>query len=317
MVPTKSLTDASARLVQTTDFFYPLVDDPYAQGRIAAANVLSDLYAMGVVETDAMLMLLGIPQSMSAAERDVVLPQLLQGFRDAASEADCSVQGGQTVINPWLTIGGVASAVVPTQALIMPDGAQPGDVLVLTKPLGTQVAVNAWEWLAKDPQRWRRISAVLTAEEAERAYFRAMDSMGRLNRNSARLMHEFGAHAATDVTGFGILGHAENLAQAQTRDVSFIIHKLPILAGMAGVEEAVEGMFGLLRGTSAETSGGLLVALPREESAGFLRELARLDGGHGAWIVGVVEEGGGRTAKLIAEPKIIPVPAHSTTDSLW
>ena len=106
-------------LVQTTDFFYPLVDDPYVQGKIACANVLSDLYAMGVSECDNMLMLLGVCTDLTAREREVVTKMIIQGFSDLAREAGTTVNGGQTVLNPWYIIGGVASSVVTENEVIL------------------------------------------------------------------------------------------------------------------------------------------------------------------------------------------------------
>jgi selenide,water dikinase len=105
--------------VQTTDFFYPLVDDPYMQGKIACANVLSDLYAMGVSLCDNMLMLLGVSNQMTLKEREVVTPLIIKGFNDLAAEAGTTVNGGQTVLNPWYIIGGVATAVVKQEEIIM------------------------------------------------------------------------------------------------------------------------------------------------------------------------------------------------------
>lgn len=115
------------------------------KGKIAAANTLSDLYAMGVLDCDNMLMLLAIPKDMKEKERDVVIPLMIRGFKDAATEAGTSVQGGQTIFNPWLMMGGVATAVCSQREFIMPDNSQIGDVLVLTKPLGTQVKFNLFQ----------------------------------------------------------------------------------------------------------------------------------------------------------------------------
>ena len=98
-------------LVSTTDFFYPLVEDPYMQGRIACANVLSDVYAFGVREVDTMLMILGVSTKMTGLERDVVTTELIRGFNDLAKEAGTNVTGGQTVLNPWPIIGGTAHTV--------------------------------------------------------------------------------------------------------------------------------------------------------------------------------------------------------------
>lgn len=106
-------------LVQTTDFFYPLVDDPYIMGKITCANVLSDLYAVGVTDCDNMLMLLGIPQKMTEKERETVIPIIIRGFKDTALEAGVQVTGGQTVFNPWLTIGGVASSICQNAEFIL------------------------------------------------------------------------------------------------------------------------------------------------------------------------------------------------------
>lgn len=106
-------------IVQTTDFFYPLVDDPYMQGKIACANVLSDLYAMGVANCDNMLMLLGVSNQMTLKEREVVTPLVIKGFNDLALEAGTTVNGGQTVLNPWFIVGGVASGVVSNSEFIM------------------------------------------------------------------------------------------------------------------------------------------------------------------------------------------------------
>ncbi|EPQ14149.1 Phytanoyl-CoA dioxygenase, peroxisomal [Myotis brandtii] len=163
-------------LVQTTDYIYPIVDDPY-------------------------------------------------------------MMGGQTVLNPWIVLGGVATTVCQPNEFIMPDNAVPGDVLVLTKPLGTQGG-RGLERSFQDcgsflPEKWNKIKLVVTQEDVELAYQEAMMNMARLNRTAAGLMHTFNAHAATDITGFGILGHAQNLAKQQRNEVSFVIHNLPVLAKMA------------------------------------------------------------------------------------
>merc|ERR1712004_898703 len=247
--------------VQTTDFFYPLVEDPYMQGKIACANVLSDLYAMGVTECDNMLMLLAVSTKMTEKERDVVVPLMMRGFKDCALEANSTVTGGQTVMNPWCTIGGVATTVCQPNEFIIPDSAVVGDVLVLTKPLGTQVSVNAHQWLDQ-PERWNRIKLVVSEEDVRKAYQRGMDSMARLNRIGAR-----------------------------------VIHNLPVIAKMAAVAKACGNMFQLLQGHSAETSGGLLICLPREQAAAYCKDIEKQEG-YQAWIIGIVENGQ-RTARII------------------
>jgi len=301
-------------LVQTTDFFYPLVDDPYMAGKIAAVNVLSDLYAMGVMECDNMLMLLGVSSRMSDKEREVVLPLMMRGFKDCAEEARTGVQGGQTVINPWLTIGGVATSVCQNNEFIPPDNAVVGDVLVLTKPLGTQVAVNAHAWLDQK-DRWNRIKLVVSEDDVRKGYQRGMHSMARLNSIAAKMMHKYNAHGASDVSGYGLLGHAQNLARIQKNEVSFVIHNLPIIAKMAAISKACGNMFGLLQGTSAETSGGLLICLPREQAAAFCKDIEKTENCQ-AWIIGIVEKGN-RTARIIDKPRVIEVPAKEKDGELW
>lgn len=283
-------------------------------GKIACANVLSDIYAMGVLEIDSMLMLLSISERMADNERDVVMPLMIEGFKDCAQQADTSIQGGQTSVNPWVIVGGVATSICKKSEIIIPEYAAIGDVLVLTKPLGIQVAVNAHQWIEK-PDRWERIQSVITVEQVRKAYRRAMNSMSRLNRMAATLLHKYDVHACTDVTGFGILGHAQNLAKHQQNEVSFVIHNLPIIANMAKISVTCNNAFGLLRGTSAETSGGLLVALPANQAAEFCRDIQEKEG-YPAWIIGVVEKGD-RTAKLVDQPKVIEVPAIDTDGELW
>lgn len=238
--------------------------------------------------------------------------------------------GGQSVVNPWCTIGGVASSICQPNDYIVPDNAVVGDVLVLTKPLGTQVAVNAHQWLDQ-PERWNRIKLVVSEEDVRKAYHRAMDSMARLNRTAARLMHKYNAHGSTDITGFGLLGHAQTLASHQKNEVSFVIHNLPVIAKMAAVAKACGNMFQLLQGHSAETSGGLLICLPREQagmyqllycslrwsnkliifsfqlSAAYCKDIEKQEG-YQAWIIGIVEKGN-RTARIIDKPRVIEVPA--------
>lgn len=294
-------------LISTTDYFYPLVDDPYMQGKIGAANVLSDLYALGVVNCDNILMILGASTEMTKKQRDVVTGLLIKGFNDTATEAETEVTGGQTVLNPWPIIGGAATAVCSKEDFIMPRSAVAGDVIVLTKPLGTQVAVNAHQWMNQD--MWSKIEDVISKEEVLRAYNIAMNSMARLNRNGARLMHKYGAHAATDVTGFGIIGHGRNLAGNQFAPVNFEIHTLPIIRSMKEVDEKVQ-LFSLMKGFSAETSGGLFICLPSDKAELFCRELESIDKCP-AWIIGRVvasdKDASENTCNLIGNPTIITV----------
>jgi selenide,water dikinase len=304
--------------VTTTDFFYPNVEEPYAQGRVAACNVLSDLYAAGVVEPDSVLMALAVSLDMLPAERDAVTARMMRGFVDACTEAGCAVTGGQTIQNPWPIIGGVASATCAERELVRPEGALVGDVLVLTKPLGTQVAANLWQWRdggARFPKFDKVRHLLVGAAEAEAeagaaidpaaVYDQAVAQMGRLNREGAAAMHAHGAHAATDVTGFGLLGHADNLALHTRARVRLELSLLPCIRGTVRVDDALGGNFRLRQGLSAETSGGLLVALPPERAQDFIAALS-----HPAWVVGRVlaaAEGEPNRAELAADAQAVEV----------
>ncbi|NWI61757.1 SPS2 dikinase, partial [Calyptomena viridis] len=175
-------------------------------GRIACANVLSDLYAMGVTECDNVLMLLSVSQRMSEEVTGTG-----DTGRTRGGDTGETVTPGVTRTTPFPPGEGKWACPALTPPLPRPDSAVPGDVLVLTKPLGTHMAVSAYQWL-DIPERWNKIKLVVTREEVELAYQEAVCSMATLNRTAAGLMRAFGAHAATDVTGFGLVGHARALA---------------------------------------------------------------------------------------------------------
>lgn len=128
--------------------------------------------------------------------------------------------------------------------------------------------------------------------------------MARLNLNAAKLMHKYQGHAATDVTGFGLLGHADNLAGSQKKKVKFIIHTLPIIDKMTAAAQVL-GNTNFLKGTTAETSGGLLISLPKDQATLYCEELAKIDN-YPAWIIGEVIEGD-NTAEIIQNPNIIQI----------
>ena len=134
---TKMKNNSNVNCISTTDFFYPLVEDPYIQGRLACANVLSDVYAMGINRVDNVLMVLGISLQMTEEEREIVTREMIKGFNDCALEADSMVTGGQSVMNPWPMIGGTAIVMCQESDYVRVNQGQPGDKLLLTKPLGT------------------------------------------------------------------------------------------------------------------------------------------------------------------------------------
>ncbi len=290
--PDCSVTEVKGRpemvSVSTTDFFYPLVEDPFKQGEIACCNVLSDLYSMGVTEVDNILMILGVSLQMKEKEREVVTREMMRGFNQKALEAGTIVTGGQSVMNPWPMIGGTAISVSKKSEVIYPNNAKEGDLLILTKPLGTQVVVNLAQWLIESDPKWTKASEYISEEKLWDAYSLAEKSMSRLNLNGAKLMRKFNIGCCTDVTGFGIRGHAENLAVAQKKNLKFKIDKLPIIAYMDKINLFALN-FKLDQGYSAETSGGLLIAIERSQASQFIQEMRNTN--EWAWVVGEVLPG--------------------------
>lgn len=307
VIPLKKHPDL--RLVQTVDFFYPLVNDPYTMGKIALANVVSDVYAVGVTEIDKLDVILSAPTELTEEERNIVMPMIILGFRDAARSAKCMPYIEKSIINPWCMIGGIASAVVTKDNVIMPSNAKAGDHLVLTKPLGTQLATNAYLWLCDKTDKYLELLKHYTDDEIISSFQMAVKSMTYLNRNAALLMHKYEAHAATDVTGFGLIGHAHNLAEFQKDNLRFVIDKLPIIKHILGFAEKLNYTNAKLRsGKSVETSGGLLIAMSPEASEEFCKEFNIITNGEqNAWVVGHVEKSSTREALLCDNPELLEV----------
>jgi len=299
------IPNSDLNLVQTTDYFYPLVNDPYRMGWIACNNVISDLYAMGVTRIDNVLMLLATSIKFTVDEEDIVIPLIMSGFRDCCLAAGTEIRGGQTAKNPWVLLGGCATSVLPMASLVMPNQAVEGDVLILTKPLGIRVAVNLNQWLDTKPERIEQLS--IDRETIKKAYNDCIVAMMTLNKNAAELMNKHGAHGATDVTGFGILGHAQNLAECQREEVDFELNSLPFLQHMVKADKEAGNVFKVTNGYAAETSGGLLLAMPAEKVSMFRDELKQLDG-HDSWVVGRVVKGT-RNARLSDDLKLVEVAA--------
>lgn len=190
-------------------------------------------------------------------------------------------------MNPWPIIGGVANVVCHESEYIKVNQGEAGDKLILTKPLGTQVAVNLNEWLIENNAKWtEQASKLISADRAKEAYFMAVESMSVLNKNAAGLMLRHGCHGATDITGFGIRGHAQNLVNVQKASVDYRFDALPIIDGMEVINDQVFN-FKLLEGYSAETSGGLLVMVPPDKVAAFQEDLEK-EFGQKSWLVGEV-----------------------------
>jgi selenide, water dikinase len=280
-------------LVQTVDFFTPIVDDAFLFGSIAAANALSDVYAMGG-EPRTALNVACFPQTGVPVE---VLGEILRGGLAKAEEAGVVVLGGHTVADDEIKFGMAVTGIVHPDRIWRNVGARPGDALVLTKPLGTGIVATA----------------IKHGAGTEADYAAAIESMTALNAAAAAALRRCSVHACTDVTGFGLLGHGYEMAHASGVRLIFEAARLPVLPGTRALVAAGELTGGCrrnrdwladkLRIASAvpsdlmeiaydpQTSGGLLAALPPTEAADVLDALAAA--GVRAVIVGTVAPGAG------------------------
>ena len=292
-----SLGDGRA-LVVTLDFFTPLVDDPYDFGRIAAANALSDVYAMGA-QPLFVLNLLAFPRALLG---EGLVEEIIRGGSDAAREAGVPIMGGHSVDDPEPKYGLVAVGEVKVENLVTNGSAEAGDLLVLTKALGTGVVATA-------------IKAEAASDTATAA---AVKSMTALNREAAAAMTRVGVRAATDVTGFGLLGHLSNMLLQSGVATEIVAKTVPVLPEVSeliaaghipgGTRRNLEDLddrveFGDQDETTrliladAQTSGGLLISVPeaRAEELIVLLEAA----GPVAAMIGRVTEGTPGTIKVL------------------
>ena len=285
------LSDEQA-IIQTVDFFPPVVDDAYWFGAIAAANALSDIYAMGG-EVLFALNLAAFPEELPAE----ILSDILRGGADKVAEAGAAIAGGHTVKDKEPKYGLSVTGMVHPQKIMTKGGAVSGDVLVLTKPLGVGCVTTA-----------------LKREQAEQAHIdSAIASMTRLNRTASRLARAFEAKSATDITGFGLIGHALEMAKASHVQFQFNWAALPFLPGALSYGEQWIFPGGAETNEKAtlpyvafdawikdwqrmmlfdpETSGGLLIPLKPVVVHQFLDQMEQA--GEMAWVVGEVREGAG------------------------
>lgn len=304
VIPLRNHKDLS--LVQTVDFFYPLIDDPYVMGKIALANVVSDVYAVGVTEIDKLNMIITAPDELTEEERNIIMPMITAGFQKSAHLAGCRVDIQSVSINPWCMIGGIASSVVTREEVIMPHKARDGDHLVLTKPLGTQLATNAYLWLNDKNDKYLKLAQTFSNQDIINTFQMAVKSMSYLNKNAAILMHKYKANAATDVTGFGLLGHAQNLAEYQKECLQFVINRIPVFKNILSFGKILEQDTKLRAGKSVETSGGLLISLPSMYSEQFCKDFETITNGEqSAWVVGHVRSSNQREAILCNDVQLI------------
>ena len=268
------LTDGTL-IIQTVDFFTPVVDDPYQFGQIAAANALSDIYAMGGEPLFA-LNIVGFPINDLPKS---ILTEILQGGADKADEAGIPIVGGHSVDDKEPKYGLVVTGEIHQDRIWKNSGARPGDALVLTKSLGTGIIATGIK------------KGVATQDSIEDA----INSMSSLNKKSAQELREYNVNAVTDVTGFGLLGHLKEMCENSDVSVKVNFQDLLFLDGakelaMSGVMpggtkrnlKSVEKVVSFsddlseieqLLSADAQTSGGLLISMPMEDAKSYVRKV--------------------------------------------
>jgi selenide,water dikinase len=278
-------------LIQTTDFFTPVVDDPYVFGQIAAANALSDVYAMGGTPLSA-LNIVAFPQKEDLG----ILKEILKGGSDKINESNAVIIGGHSIDISNIVYGLAVTGSVHPDKIKTNSNAKSGDKLILTKSLGTGILNNMIKFSDLDKS----------------IYGQLISSMTRLNRNASVCMNKAEANACTDITGFGLAGHSMQLAKASSKVLTFKIKNLPVLEGaMQGIKDNM-----LTRGDKSnreytkdnvisvgktdimkehllydpQTSGGLLISVPEDKANFLLLELHK-GGDIFADIVGEVSDG--------------------------
>jgi selenide,water dikinase len=278
-------------ILNTLDFFTPMVDEPEIQGRIAGSNVTSDIYALAVTNIVSVLSIMAFPENMP----DELAVGVLKGFGDFCREMGAPVLGGHTIRNPWPIIGGAATAVGDPEKIVYTRGAKVGDRLFLTKPLGIAPAMAAYRLRKED--EGRELLREVPEELVEAAVNEAIDEMISSNKPVAEVMQKVPVHAATDVTGFGLKGHAGNMAVLGKVDI--VIDQLAVIRGTPILAE----LFGypLLTGEAKETAGGMLIAVAKEDSDDLQDELNKQKVKH--FKVGYVTEGAG-IVKVLKNVKV-------------
>ncbi|MCB2219341.1 MAG: selenide, water dikinase SelD [Bacteroidetes bacterium] len=280
-------------IIQTVDFFTPIVDDPYDFGAIAAANALSDIYAMGGKPLFA-LNIVGFPDNRLPEE---VLKQILKGAQDVAEEAGMHILGGHTVEDTEPKFGMTVTGIIHPDKILANNNLKAGDALVLTKPIGTGIIATALK---------RGLTDISVANKAKAI-------MRSLNKTAAEVMTHFPVNACTDVTGFGLLGHLWEMSKGSGMDVEIDPERVPLIAGVEQlaingiipggtvnnkeyVDEAVDwGKFTAVHQQlllcDAQTSGGLLISIPSSKAQSLLAEL-KGNGLNEVAVIGRVREKG-------------------------
>jgi len=295
-------------IVQSVDFFSPIVDDPYKFGRIAAANALSDIYTSGATPVTA-LNIIGFPLKLGTE----LITDILRGGADAVKEAGAVILGGHTIDDEEPKYGLAVTGIVDPAKMITNSGARPGDALLLTKKIGVGILSN----IAKLKGGALGALGAGGSSIPEKVYKEAITAMMRLNKNASAAMRKFNVTACTDVSGFGLLGHARNIADNSGVSLSISYSATPRYEGVE--ERAAQGSKGggernyswiksflqkadgvstaqVMVMCDPQTSGGLLMAVDSNKAEALAKRIR--DGGDETAIIGQVDQGEPGVIKL-------------------
>jgi selenide,water dikinase len=281
-------------VVENVDVFTPIHDDPHIQGKIVACNATNDVFAMGATEIVSLQAFLAYPPELP----EEIVVGVLKGMDEFMRGLGAVVTGGQTISNPCPVFGGICMGVLRPDQIIHSSTAHVGDAVVLTKPLGIQPAMRSYRDLQSDKRE--ALLSRFRIEDLERMIDNAVRIMTTSNLEVAMAMREVGVHAATDVTGFGLLGHAGNVARLSR--VGVVIDTVPVIAGTLKLAD----FYGhrLSQGLGAETAGGMLVFMDPARVSGFKKRLS--EKGLPCWKVGsVVQPKGSFSVELAEKMKYI------------
>lgn len=281
-------------IVENVDVFTPIHDDPHTQGEIVACNATNDVFAMGAARILSLQAFLAYPQDLNEG----IVSGVLKGMNDFMVRLDSRVSGGQTINNPIPVFGGICLGVAHPTEIVKSDGAEVGDVVLLTKPLGIQPAMRSY----RDLQDEKREALLAEFKKSDLVHMQetAVRIMTQSNLEVAQGMNQIGVSAATDVTGFGLLGHASNVASLSF--VNVVINKMPVIEGALDLAK----FFGhqLAQGLAAETAGGMLVFLHPDKVDEFHSFMKTK--GLPCWTIGdVIEPNGTPEAKLAQDVEYI------------
>jgi selenide,water dikinase len=261
-------------VVENVDIFTPIHDDPFIQGKIIACNATNDVFAMGATKILSLQAFLAYPEDLP----EEIIVNVLKGMSNFMEGLGSKLSGGQTITNPCPVFGGIALGMIHPKKVVYSSGARPGDVAVLTKPLGIQPAMRSYRDL-KDEKR-ERLLVEFDEPSLQEMQEIAVRLMTQSNLEVAQAMNEIGVNAATDITGFGLLGHARNVSSLS--DVDVVFDRVPVIKGTLELAK----FFGhkLDTGYGAETAGGMLVFMDPAKVDQFHEFLK--DKGLPCWTIG-------------------------------